>query len=118
MLKREREDDDFVGLSSSIYKYLSVDIDIKSLGVLDQMTSYKQNSSISDADYLHNDRCLAESRLIKTKIMYKLHEGINLTENESKYLQAWRNEMCKNQTLVKDCLVPKQPTSLNISDLE
>ena len=79
LLKREAEDNDFVGLSSAINKYLNVQVDIKSLGVLDQVTHVKQNKSVSDAQYLHKDRCLAESRLIKTKIMYKLYEGLPLT---------------------------------------
>jgi len=72
--------------------HTQINIDLKSLGVLDS-PQRKGGESISDAEFLTRERCLAESRLIKSKIMYKLHQNIKLTPAESKYQKAWKQEM-------------------------
>ena len=90
---------------------------MKSLGVLDRHTETKQNSSITDEQFLVRERCMAESRLIKTKIAYKIYEDAPLTQHELKYLEAWRAEMGREKTLEMDCLLPSRPTSLSVNKL-
>jgi coproporphyrinogen III oxidase-like Fe-S oxidoreductase len=64
------------------------------------------------------ERCLAESRLIKSKIIYKVHQGLPLSSQEEKYLKAWRDKISTSpKTLIEDCLVPAKPTTLRIKDL-
>ena len=97
--KQEKENEDVINLSQALKSHIKVNIDVQSLGVLDQRTSVKQNSSISDEAFLAHERCLAESRLIKTKIAYKLYEDLPLTKAENKYLDAWRTEMSQDATV-------------------
>lgn len=64
------------------------------------------------------ERCLAESRLIKSKIIYKVHQGLPLSSQEAKYLKAWRDKIRTSpKSLIEDCLVPAKPTTLRIKDL-
>lgn len=65
LLKEERENEDCWSLSSSIKQYITINVDVKSLGVLDKPTEIHKNESVSDSDFLERERCLAESRLIK-----------------------------------------------------
>jgi hypothetical protein len=67
---------------------------------------------------LARERCLAESRLIKSKIIYKLHQDIDLSPAEEKYRKAWNQEMKESSAgLLDECLVPAKPSSLKIEDL-
>lgn len=115
--KQEKENEDVINLSQALKSTVKVNIDVQSLGVLDQRTSVKQNESISDEAFLAHERCLAESRLIKTKLAYKLYEDLPLSKAETKYLDAWRTEMSKDATVATDCLLPAKPTSLSVVDM-
>lgn len=44
---------------------------------------------MSDEEFLSYRRRVAETTLIKSKIMYKLHKDEDLTASEKKYLTAW-----------------------------
>ncbi len=73
MIKNERENEDLFNLSSSFAQYVNIKVDLKSLGVLDQaLSNQHHNNSLNDAEYLNRERCIAESRLVKTKIIYKI----------------------------------------------
>ena len=89
LLANEDGNDDNFNLSKALDNYTQVNIDLKSLGVLDSQAR-KGGESISDADFLNRERCLAESRLIKSKIIYKLHADLELTAAEQKYRTAWQ----------------------------
>lgn len=117
LIKNERENEDLQNLSKALGQYIHVSVDMKSLGVLDHNLQQVTNTSISDADYLHKSRCQAESRLIKTKILYKIDKHIKLSQSERKYLAAWKKAMANSKTLIEDCLVPKYSSKLNISNL-
>ena len=92
-MKNEKENEDLFNLSSSINQYIWINVDLQSLGVLDHNLAGIRNNSISDKEFLHKERCVAESRLIKTKIIYKLSKDIQLSQNEKLYLKEWRKEM-------------------------
>ena len=97
-------------MSKSLDNYVKVNVDLKSLGVLDAPNSVREDSSVSDEQFLKQQRCQAESNLIKTKIIFKLHQNLELSEQEAVYLQAWRKAMQDSSTLISECLVPSEPT--------
>lgn len=76
LLKQEKENEDIIQLSQSLKTFLKIDTDLKPLGVLDQSYSDKIRDGFNDEQFLHRERCVAESRLIKTRILYKLNEEI------------------------------------------
>lgn len=47
----------------------------------------------SDEMFLDRKRRQAEANIIKTKILYKLHEDLKLTSNEKAYLKRWNEEL-------------------------
>lgn len=60
---------------------------------------------------------MGESRLIKAKILYKVHSDHKLSEQEKKYLKAWKEAMSSHSTLIEDCLVPARPSQLTLSKI-
>lgn len=98
-------------------QYTTITVDYKSLGALSQNMKTGNASSLNNADFLLRERCLAESRLIKARLIYKIDQDELLTPNEEKYLRAWQQAMAENKTLVYDCLVPEHPTSLTVTEL-
>ena len=48
---------------------------------------------ISDAVFLRQQRKRAETKLIKTKIIYKMDANLALSENEKRYLQNWVSQL-------------------------
>jgi hypothetical protein len=44
---------------------------------------------LSDENYLIKMRKKAEAKLIKTKIIYKLNEGLKLSQQEKTYVRRW-----------------------------
>jgi hypothetical protein len=47
------------------------------------------DSSISDLQFLNLQRRRSETKLIKSKLIYKLSESISLTDLEKSYLKKW-----------------------------
>lgn len=41
---------------------------------------------------MEQERCRAETNLIKARIAYKVHSDFDLTDNEKRYLAAWMKE--------------------------
>lgn len=93
MIKIDRENEDNFSLSKGLDNYVKVTVDVKSLGVLDTPSAERQEESLSDEQFLNKQRCVAESTLIKSKLIFKLHHSIELSAQEFEYLQAWRSAM-------------------------
>ena len=73
----------------------------------------------SDEHFLHRRRRQAEANLVKTKILYKLHEDLALTENEKAYLNIWNQEIHKSRFKnLADCMVPTDHSNLSLGSLE
>jgi hypothetical protein len=106
LIKIDRENEDNFSLSKGLDNYMKVTVDVKSLGVLDAPKSEQQEVSLSDEEYLNKQRCVAESTLIKSKLIFKLHYNLELSEQEFEYLQAWRIAMQNPTTLISECMVP------------
>ena len=105
----ERENEDNFSLSKGLDNFVKVHVDIKSLGVLDAPDTVRADISLSDDEFLNKQRCIAESTLIKTKVIYKVHHNLELSPLEVQYLQAWRDAMQDSGTLISECLVPSEP---------
>ena len=86
LIKIERENEDNFSLSKGLDNYVKVTVDVKSLGVLNTPTSEKKEESLSDEEYLNKQRCVAESTLIKSKLIFKLHHNLELSTQEYEYL--------------------------------
>jgi len=67
-------------------------------------------ADITDHQYLNKQRRLAESNLIKTKIITKLHHDEPLSESEKKYLKAWRSKIGAS-------MIPKSSTKMTLGNL-
>lgn len=106
LMKIEKEDEDMIQMNTNMKQYTTITVDYKSLGALTQNMKTGNSSSLNNDEYLLRERCLAESRLIKAKLIYKIDQDHVLTPNEEKYLSAWQQAMRENKTLVYDCLVP------------
>lgn len=109
-MKNEKENEDLFNLSSPLGNYVNINIDIQSLGVLENKTQTR--SGLTDSQFLLRERCIAESRMIKSKIIYKMDNELDLTNSEKKYMKAWKKAMKTNMTLIEDCLVPATPSAL------
>lgn len=86
LLKLSKENEDPIPLANAIKSYINIKTDLDALGVKDLHTEERQNLSVSDEDFLRKQRCLAESTLIKTKILAKLHHDLFLSDLEQDYL--------------------------------
>jgi len=60
------------------------------------------NPDISDANFLSLQRKRAETKLIKTKIVYKMDQGHKLSANEHKYLQQWVKTLEEDESYTID----------------
>lgn len=76
------------------------------------------DEEISDQVFLYNQRRRAEAKMIKTKIIYKQDQGIELTLNEKKYVKAWISSVKdSNMINVRDAMVPTFHSKYIINDL-
>lgn len=80
LMKNEKENEDLFNLSSPLGNYVNINIDIESLGVLEKTSQTR--SGLTDAQFLLRERCVAESRIIKSKIIYKMDNDLDLTGSE------------------------------------
>jgi hypothetical protein len=93
---------------------VKVEYDLKSLMKSEKINDVDPelvNDEISDKMFLHNQRKRAEAKIIKTKIIYKQDQGIELSPNEKRYVEAWLNEVSNsNIQTVRDAMLPKSPS--------
>ena len=76
------------------------------------------SDEFSDENFLLKQRREAESNLIKTKILHKLHEDRPLTSNEKAYLKRWNEELKSGKYLsVRDCMVPNDHSQKTLGAL-
>ena len=113
LLAQENQELSNINVGTHVHKNYDVSYNIDSLLRDDNNYEYDQditNDSISDDRFLHQQRCQAESRLIKTTILSKLHKGESLTDLETTYLKAWRENIHGSMT-------PEHPSDIKISQL-
>ncbi len=127
MLLDERiKNEDLMNLSSSLKQSISISYDMKSLVKSENVFDMEPeliDSEISDSDYLRQARRRAESKLIKTKIIYKMsQEGVELTPKEKIYLKHWLNDIKSNQDRnignLRDSMLPAHESKLTLNDVD
>lgn len=62
---------------------------------------------------------MAESKLIKSKILYKIHYGKDLTEKEQLYRKRWVKDLKEKRNLLdaRESMLPKSFSNLKYQDL-
>lgn len=76
------------------------------------------SDEFTDESFLLQQRREAESNLIKTKILHKLHEDRPLTSNEKAYLKRWNKELKSGKYLsLRDCMVPNDHSHKTLGSL-
>ena len=90
LLAQERAQQDNFSLSHALENRTHINTDIASLmNNARHVTKGVREDQMKDIAYLDYKRRTAESTLIKSKIIYKVHKDIALTENEQAYLKRW-----------------------------
>ncbi len=64
-------------------------------------------------------RVRAETKLIKSRLMKKLHEGLELSETEKAYIKNWIEQIkrCGDELKAGSTCVPMLPTDMTFSQL-
>lgn len=69
------------------------------------------SAELTDKMFLLSQRKRAESKLIKSKIIYKQDQGLQLSKNEKRYLDKWIKDIKTNESLnllnLRDSMLPK-----------
>ena len=89
----ERGKEDHINLSHSLRNSLKVSIDHETLKLSQDRSSTRlSDEGVSDDQFLDLQRRRAETLLIKSKIVYKLHQDKQLSTAESNYLYQWMDQ--------------------------
>lgn len=92
LLEYEMKNEDLYNLSTALPANVNIQYDVKTLVKSEfvyDMEPELLDRGISDEEYLMIVRRRAESKLIKMKIIYKLHNSHDLNEKEKTYLKHW-----------------------------
>ncbi len=95
---------------------------VKSEFVYDVDPDLTVEAGLSAEEYLALSRRRAEAKLIKSKIIYKINQGLTLSNNEKAYMKQWssdiRNGKDRNLMNLRDSMLPSGPTKLTIGDID
>mmetsp|Transcript_31265 Transcript_31265/g.47845 ORF Transcript_31265/g.47845 Transcript_31265/m.47845 type:complete len:382 (+) Transcript_31265:3481-4626(+) len=114
MLQNERENEDITSISHQFNSEVKVNYDLKSLMKSEHVYDIEPelvDAELADPAYLLDFRRRAETKLIKSRILFKKHNDINLSPSEKKYLKRWVKEVNSKKEVnllnVRDAMVPK-----------
>jgi hypothetical protein len=100
LLENEIENEDLTSVSHALRTNIKVNYDLKTLMKSEFIYDAEpdlNDSSVTNEQFMDVYRRRAESRLIKTKIVYKLYQGEkDLTPKEKKYLNHWVTDLREN----------------------
>ena len=123
LIENEWENEDTTSLSHQFDSQVKINYDLKSLMKSEFVYDVDPeliDPSVSDSIFLAQQRKRAETKLIKSKIIYKQHSGIYLSPSEKKYLKKWTSEISSSQHInllnVRDCMLPNGSTKLDINN--
>lgn len=94
IIENRNENEDFLSLTHFINSELEITYDLKSLmksDIVNDIDPELNSHDITDIDFLMNQRKRAETKLIKSKIIYKTHHDLALSTPEKAYLKQWIN---------------------------
>ena len=105
---------------------ITVNYDMKSLvksEFINDVEPELVDSDMNDEEYLRLARRRAESKLIKTKIIYKINQsGVDLTPKERQYLKKWIADIQTNQDRnllnLRDSMLPATESKLTLNDID
>lgn len=127
LIENERENEDNFNLGSMMKNRIRLDYDMKSLmrsEFIQEVDPDVANQTMTDEQFLSKQRRRAEQKLIKSKIIYKSHNEIPLSNQETRYLQAWIDEIKSGKSInsIGDSLLPanhshKKINSVSAEDL-
>jgi len=122
ILERSFENEDYFAVGYAIPKYTKIEVDLPSLLKTEFLTDKESeivDQGVSAEEYLYLSRRRAETKLIKSKILHKLHYNTQLTENEESYKKSWMSELKEKKSIIsaKDALLPSKPSSLKVINL-
>lgn len=114
LLQNQRENEDILSLSHQFPSEVKVDYDLKTLmrsETISDIDPEVDAAEITDERFLFNQRKRAETKLIKSKIIYKQDQGKALSKSEKRYLERWVKDIQTNEQLnllnVRDSMLPK-----------
>ena len=124
MLQNQRENEDFTSISHQFGSEVKVNYNLKSLMKSEYVYDIEPeliNPEISDQAFLDQYRKRAETKMIKSRIIFKQHEGIELSNSEKKYLNAWINDIQNNPRVnilnVRESMVPPSYSNKSLSQI-
>jgi hypothetical protein len=95
---------------------------VKSEFIYDVDPDLTVEAGLSAEEYLALSRRRAESKLIKSKIIYKINQGQVLSHNEKNYLKQWVSDIRvgkdRNLMNLRDSMLPQASTKLTIGDVD
>lgn len=110
------------GLKTEVNVHYDMRTLVKSEFIYDVDPDLSVEAGLSAEEYLALSRRRAEAKLIKSKIIYKINQGQDLSVNEKNYLKQWVSDIRvgKNRNLMnlRDSMLPSAPTKLTIGDVD
>lgn len=118
-MMEEARNEDLLDISSSLKSHVNVKYDLKSL--LKSEFVYDIDPELTDVTLSHDEyldafRRRAESKIIKMKIIYKLHNSEELSANEKQYMKRWVSDIKSGRNLLnlRDSMVPSTASKLTL----
>jgi len=99
LLENWRENVDFSSLSHQLPTEVKIDYNLSSLMKSEYVYDVDPDlidESITPNNYLKIQKRRAETKLIKSTILYKVDKEIDLSSNEQKYLKKWHGNITNN----------------------
>ena len=127
LLADELKNQDYLDISSAGLKTeVNVRYDmrtlVKSEFVNDVDPDLTVEAGLTSEEYLALSRLRAETKLIKSKIIYKINQGQSLSANEKTYMKQWvgdiRTGKDRNLMNLRDSMLPSAPSKLTIGDID
>ena len=126
LMEEDNKNNDLLQLSNAgVQTHLSVNYDLRTLIKSEQVYDVEPelvDKTVTDEEYLESYRRRAEAKLIKSKIIFKVNTGSDLSSNEKIYLKQWvadiKERKDRNLGNLRDSMVPPTPTKLTIGEVE
>ena len=124
LLENQESNEDTFNLSSHLESEINIEYNLQSLMKSDQVYDVDPeliDPDMSDTAFLQKQRLRAETKLIKSRIIYKLDQGHQLSQPEKEYLQEWTKLLKSNSTYNllnhRDVMVPKHHTESTLKNI-
>lgn len=124
LMQNRNENEDFTSLSHHVNSEVKVQYDLKSLMKSDTVYDVDpelNDADLTDAEFLARQRRRAETKLIKSRIIYRMHHDLPLSSAEDRYLQQWLSALTESTEINilnhRDSMLQQHFTQSSINDL-